>query len=108
MPDSQIDSVRGYAIPLIGRVLRHGSSSVRLEVYQLMLKRAARLVPTGVSVQFLADRGFADTKLRHYLCEDLQWHFRIRVKSRVWICRTHQGWKQPSNIALRRQSRTLE
>lgn len=85
---------RGRAIPLIWRVLRHGSSSVRFEVYQLMLKRAARLVPAGVSVRFLADRGFADTKLMRYLREDLQWHFRIRVKRRVWIYRPHRGWKQ--------------
>ncbi len=58
---------RGRAIPLVWRVLRHGSSSVRFEVYQLMLKRAARLVPAGVSVRFLADRGFADTQLMRYL-----------------------------------------
>jgi hypothetical protein len=62
---------RGRAIPLIWRVLRHGSSSVSFERYQLMLKRAARLVPAGVSVRFLADRGFADTKLMRYLREDL-------------------------------------
>lgn len=85
---------RGRAIPLIWRVLRHGSSSVSFERYPLMLKRAARLVPAGVSVRFLADRGFADTQLMRYLREDLQWHFRIRVKSSVWIYRPHQGWKQ--------------
>jgi hypothetical protein len=59
-----------------------------------MLKRAARLVPAGVSVRFLADRGFADTKLMRYLREELQWHFRIRVKSRVWIYRPCRGWKR--------------
>jgi len=34
---------RGRAIPLVWRVLRHGSSSVSLSVYQGMLHRAARL-----------------------------------------------------------------
>lgn len=48
-------------------MIRHGSSSVRFDVYQAMLKRAARLVPLGVSVCFLADRGFADTVLMRYL-----------------------------------------
>lgn len=91
---------RGRAIPLIWRVLRHGSSSVRFEVYQLMLKQAARLVPAGVSVRFLADRGFADTKLMGYLREDLQWHFRIRVKSCVWVYRPHRGWKQLKHYHL--------
>lgn len=91
---------RGRAIPLIWRVLRHGSSSVRFEVYQLMLKRAARLVPAGVSVRFLADRGFADTKLMHYLREELQWHFRIRVKSSAWIYRPQRGWVQLTQYHL--------
>lgn len=85
---------RGRAIPLIWRVLRHGSSSVGFERYQLMLKRAARLVPPGVSVRLLADRGFADTKLIRYLREELQWHFRIRVQSSVWVYRPRRGWKQ--------------
>lgn len=58
---------RGRAIPLVWRVLRHGSSSVGFKVYQDMLKRAARLVPLGISVRFLADRGFADTQLMRYL-----------------------------------------
>lgn len=85
---------RGRAIPLIWRVLRHGSSSVRFEVYQLMLKQAARVVPAGVSVRFLADRGFADTKLMRYLRDQLQWHFRIRVKSSAWVYRPQRGWTQ--------------
>lgn len=91
---------RGRAIPLIWRVLRHGSSSVRFEVYQLMLKRAARLVPAGVSVRFLADRGFADTQLMGYLRDELQWHFRIRVKSNVWVYRPSRGWKQLNQYHL--------
>src|SRR4028119_1099578 len=75
---------RGRAIPLVWRVIQHGSSSVCFEVYQGMLKRAARLIPDGVSVRFLADRGFANTQLMRYLRDELQWHFRIRVKSNAW------------------------
>ncbi|CAA9396922.1 hypothetical protein AVDCRST_MAG94-5705 [uncultured Leptolyngbya sp.] len=84
---------RGRAIPLVWRVIRHGSSSVRFEVYQTMLKRGARLVPTGIQVCFLADRGFADTTLMHYLREELHWHFRIRLKSNCWINRPGKGCK---------------
>lgn len=91
---------RGRAVPLIWRVLRHGSSSVRFEVYQALLKRAARLIPDGVSVRFLADRGFADTQLMRYLRDDLQWHFRIRVKSNAWIYRPRKGWKQLNQYHL--------
>jgi len=85
---------RGRAVPIVWRVIRHGSSSVRFEVYQAMLKRAARLIPPGVSVCFLADRGFADTALMRYLRDELHWHFRIRVKSNSWIHRTGKGWIQ--------------
>lgn len=91
---------RGRAIPLVWRVIRHGSSSVRFEVYQAMLKRAVRLVPVGVEVYFLADRGFADTTLMHYLRDELHWHFRIRVKSDSWIHRPGKGWKQLNQYHL--------
>lgn len=91
---------RGRAIPLVWRVLRHRSSTVRFEVYQGMLKRAARLIPDKVSVRFLADRGFADTQLMQYVRSDLKWHFRIRVKSNAWIYRPHKGWKQLNQYHL--------
>lgn len=91
---------RGRAVPLVWRVIRHGSSSVRFEVYQTMLKRASRLVPAGVSVCFLADRGFADTTLMHYLRDELHWHFRIRVKHNSWICRPGKGWIQLNQYHL--------
>jgi hypothetical protein len=91
---------RGRAIPLVWRVIRHGSSSIRFSVYQTMLKRASKLIPTGVSVCLLADRGFADTQLMRYLRDELQWHFRIRVKSNTWIYRPHKGWKQLKHYHL--------
>jgi hypothetical protein len=65
-----------------------------------MLKRAAKLVPTGVSVCFLADRGFADVQLMRYLRDQLHWNFRIRVKSSTWIHRPGKGWKQLNQYHL--------
>lgn len=91
---------RGRAIPLVWRVIRHSSSSVRFSVYQGMLQRAARLIPVEVSVRLLADRGFADTKLMCYLRDELHWHFRIRVKSNAWVYRPYQGWKQLNQYHL--------
>lgn len=93
---------RGRAVPIVWRVMRHGSSSVRFEVYQAMLKRAARLVPAGVRVCFLADRGFADIALMRYLRDELHWHFRIRLKRSSWIYRPGKGWKQLSQYHLAR------
>lgn len=91
---------RGRAIPLVWRVIRHGSSRVSFEVYQALLKRATRLVPAGVSVCFLADRGFADTMLMRYLRDELHWHFRIRLKSNSWIHRAGKGWIQLNQYHL--------
>lgn len=91
---------RGRAVPIVWRVIRHKSSSVSFSTYQAMLKRAARLIPAGVSVCFLADRGFADTQLMQYLREEFHWHFRIRVKSNTWIYRPGKGWKQLNQYRL--------
>lgn len=78
---------RGRAIPVSWRVISHQSSSIDLKVYQGLLKRAAHLMPPGVSVRFLADRGFADTKLMSYLTQELGWHYRIRLKEDCWVIR---------------------
>jgi hypothetical protein len=91
---------RGRAIPLTWRVHHHGSSSIHFEMYQDLLKRAAQLVPEGIEVVFLADRGFADTQLMQYLRDELRWHFRIRVKSSTWVYRPHRGWKQLKHYHL--------
>ncbi len=91
---------RGRAIPLVWRVIRHSSSSVGFDEDQAMLKRAARLVPAGVGVCFLADRGFADTVLMRYLRDQLHWHFRIRVKRNSWIQPTGKGWTQLNSYHL--------
>ena len=64
---------RGRAVPIVWRVIRHESSSISFSVYQTMLKRAARLMPAGVSVRFLADRDNASTQLMRYLQEELHW-----------------------------------
>lgn len=91
---------RGRAVPLVWRVIRHRSSSVQFHVYQAMLNRAAKLVPAGVSVCFLADRGFADVQLMRYLRDQLHWNFRIRVKNSTWIHRPGIGWKQLNQYHL--------
>lgn len=85
---------RGRAIPLIWKVIEHGSSSVALSEYKELLATAAQLLPMYVSgrIIFLADRGFADTELMRYLKEKLHWHWRIRIKSSFKVYRPkHQG-----------------
>ena len=75
---------RGRAVPLVWRVLEHGSAAVSFETYQDLLEEAKRRLPFACQVVLLADRGCADTQLMGQLRE-LGWHFRIRIKSTFWI-----------------------
>jgi hypothetical protein len=77
---------RGRAIPLVWKVIEHPSSTVSFDVYKDLLDCAARLLPLGCRVVFLADRGFADTKLMGRLTK-IGWHWRIRIKSSFLIFR---------------------
>lgn len=74
---------RGRAIPLVWKVIEHGSSSVAFSEYKPLLAQAAQLLPVyGIrKIVFLADRGFADTALMRYVQHTLHWHWRIRIKS---------------------------
>lgn len=73
---------RGRAVPLVWRVIKHPSSTVSFETYQPLLDRAWKILTECAccDVIFLADRGFADTKLMAYLGHELGWHWRIRIK----------------------------
>ena len=77
---------RGRALPVVWQVLEHGSSSVAYEAYVALLDAVPPLLPLGVRVVFLADRGFADTALLAHL-RRLRWHFRIWIKARFGVAR---------------------
>ena len=76
---------RGRAVVLGWRVLEQSSSSVALEKSQDLLGASAKLLPPGVKVIFLADRGLADTKLMRFVTQELNWNYRIRLKNSAWI-----------------------
>ena len=90
---------RGRAVPVVWCVIEHGSATVAYEVYKALLDRAATLLPCSCKVVFLADRGFADTKLMGHL-RRLGWHFRIRIKASFWIYRPGHADLQVGNISL--------
>jgi DDE family transposase len=73
-------------VPLVWEVLEHGSSSVAYEAYAALLDAVPPLLPRGVKVVFLADRGFADTALLAHL-RRLRWHFRLRIKAGFGVYR---------------------
>ncbi len=91
---------RGRAVPLVWRVIEHGSAAVSFETYQDLLENAKRRLPLACQVVFLADRGFADTQLMGHL-QGLGWHFRIRIKSTFWIYPSHLAPFQGGAIELK-------
>lgn len=90
---------RGRAVPLVWRVIEHGSAAVSFETYQDLLNEAKSRLPLACKVVFLADRGFADTQLMGHL-RGLGWHFRIRIKSTFWIYPSHLAPFQVGEVAL--------
>jgi hypothetical protein len=80
---------RGRAVPVVWDVIEHGSSSVTHAAYAALLAAVPALLPAGVKVVFLADRGFADTELLAQL-RRLGWHFRIRIKATLTVLRPGQ------------------
>lgn len=80
---------RGRAVPLVWEVLVHSSSSVAYAAYAALLEAVPPVLPRGVKVVLLADRGFADTELLGQL-RRLGWHFRIRIKASFGVTRAGQ------------------
>lgn len=71
---------RGRAIPLAWRALRRTSAMVSFEDYRPVLAQVVTLVPPGVKVTLLADRGFLHEQLITYARQQ-HWHFRLRLTS---------------------------
>jgi hypothetical protein len=90
---------RGRAIPIAWQVLEHSSSSVAYEKYQELLDTVDTLLPYPCQVVFLADRGFADTKLMTDL-QRLGWHWRIRIKGNFCIYRPGYRHRKVNAVPL--------
>lgn len=90
---------RGRTVPIAWRIVAQASSTVRLWTIQRVLRQAAGVMPTEVSIVLLADRGFADGKLMKYLKENLGWHFRIRIK-RSFQFQMEGQWLKVASVQL--------
>ena len=77
-------------MPVVWKVLRHHSSRVAFKDYAALLRAAKNVLPKGVDIVLLADRGFADIELMA-LCAQLNWHYRLRIKSNFLV---YQGDKE--------------
>jgi len=74
----------GRAVPLLWRVLEHGSATVRFKEYQPLLRKARWLVRQHGDVMLLADRGFANHELMGWL-QASQWHYCLRLPCDVLL-----------------------
>ena len=74
----------GRSFTLAQVVLEHGSAMVGFEQYRPVLERAQRVLPPGVQVTLLADRGFEHGGLMRWL-NNQQWDWAIRVKSDLLV-----------------------
>lgn len=74
----------GRAVPLLWRVLEHGSATVAFAEYKGMLRKARWLLRHHDDVMLLADRGFANHELMRWL-RSSQWHYCLRLPCDVLL-----------------------
>lgn len=74
----------GRAVPLLWRVLEHGSATVAFDEYQRLLRKARWLLRHHPDVMLLADRGFANHLLLQWL-RTSGWHYCLRLPCDVVI-----------------------
>ena len=98
---------RGRAVPLVWQVLEHGSAQVAFRVYRPLLQRAAALLPRHRGkVVLLADRGFADVDLLR-LCRDLDWRYRLRIKSNFLVYRRGHGSARVEQLLPKQKGKAI-
>jgi len=93
---------RGRTLPLTWRVKRHKSASVAFQDYRELIVEAKKLLPKGVKVVLLADRGFVHSDMMAFLTHVQGWHYRIRLKQDAWIWRAGKGWHQLKDFHFQR------
>lgn len=75
---------RGRPIPLAWRAIRFPSTRVSFTEYQPVLDQVYALLPEGMVVILLADRGFVDEAFLHY-ARTHHWHIRLRLKGNTIV-----------------------
>jgi hypothetical protein len=71
---------------------------VKYAQYAYLFERVERLLPKGVEIFFLADRGFVCKELMRRL-QELKWAWRIRVKGNQKL-RSNEGFITPKTLPL--------
>jgi hypothetical protein len=86
----------GRATPLVWQTVENRRLKARRNQYEDdVLLRLHQVLPAGVQVTILADRGFGDQKL-YALLKDLQFHFIIRFRGNVTVRSATGEWRAAS------------
>lgn len=83
---------RGRAIPLAWRTLRRTSAMVSFEAYQPVLDQVRAVIPAGIIVTLLGDRGFLHERLIQYARQH-HWHYRLPMTADTLVQRDRQVTK---------------
>jgi len=76
----------GRATPLVWLTVDRSTLKNRRNAYEdQVLERLAKVLPVGVRVCVVADRGFGDQKLYRMLAEDLKFDFVIRFRANIEV-----------------------
>jgi len=76
----------GRATPLVWLTVDKSTLKNRRNAYEdQVLERLAKVLPAGVRVCIVADRGFGDQKLYRMLAEDLKFDFVIRFRANIEV-----------------------
>jgi hypothetical protein len=76
----------GRATPLVWLTVGKSTLKNRRNAYEdQVLERLAKVLPAGVRVCIVADRGFGDQKLYRMLAEDLKFDFVIRFRANIEV-----------------------
>ena len=86
----------GRATPLLWKSVRKSSLKGNRNRYEdELLKRFKEVLPEGVKVTLLADRGFGDQKLFEFLRQTLGFGFIIRIRGNITVT-SAQGESRPA------------
>jgi len=84
----------GRAVPLLWRVLEHGSATVAFGEYEGLLRQARWLLRHHPDVMLLADRGFANHDMMAWL-RSSRWHYCLRLPCDVLL---HGPRRYPTTV----------
>jgi len=98
----------GRATPLVWKTVRTDNLKGRRNLYEdELLYLLAKVLPPGVHVTLLADRGFGDIKLYQILQEELAWDFVIRFRAGILV-ETPDGRRAPAGEWVPANGQILE